>query len=87
MARTCMAANGTGSLVFIDDMSADRSSRMNAEVFRALLSAQIKPSAAKLIGRRFTVEMDSDPKYTVKSNSRPLQGKEVEYSSMAESVT
>jgi len=50
----CMAANGTGSLVFIDDVTADRSSRMSFEVFRALLSAQIQPNAAKLIGRIMT---------------------------------
>ena len=34
MAWACMAANGTGSLVFIDDVTADKSSRMNSEVFR-----------------------------------------------------
>ena len=27
-----MAANGTGSLVFIDDVTADKRSRMNSEV-------------------------------------------------------
>ena len=37
------AANGTGSLVFIDDMTAGRSSGMNSEVHRGLLSAQIQP--------------------------------------------
>ena len=34
---TCMAANGPGSLVFIDDATAGRS-RMNSDVYRALLS-------------------------------------------------
>ncbi len=33
MAWACMAASGTGSLVFIDDVTADKSSRMNSEVF------------------------------------------------------
>lgn len=32
-----MAAYGTGSLVFIDDLTADRSSRMKSEVYRAIL--------------------------------------------------
>jgi hypothetical protein len=54
MAWPCMAANGTGSLVFIDDVS--------SEVFWAILSAPIQPNASKLIGRRFTVQMDNDPK-------------------------
>ncbi len=39
MAWAYMAASGTGSLVFIDDVTADKSSRMNSEVFRAILSA------------------------------------------------
>ena len=33
MAWASMAANGTGSLVFIDDVTADKCSRMNSEVF------------------------------------------------------
>uniref|UniRef100_A0A8C5MJ28 Transposase n=1 Tax=Leptobrachium leishanense TaxID=445787 RepID=A0A8C5MJ28_9ANUR len=66
MASACMAANGTGSLVFID-VTADKSSRMNSEVFRAILSAHIQPNAAELIGRRFTVQMDNDPKHTAKA--------------------
>ncbi len=56
----------TGSLVFIDDVTADKSSRMNSEVFRAILSAHIQPNASELIGRRFTVQMDNDPKHTAK---------------------
>ena len=46
---------GTGSLVFIDDVTADRSSRMNSEAYSATLSAQIQLNAAKLIGQCFTV--------------------------------
>ena len=67
MAWACMAASGTGSLVFIDDVTADKSSRMNSEVFRTILSAHIQPNASELIGRRFTVQMDNDPKHTVKA--------------------
>ena len=48
MAWACMAANGTGSLVFIDDVTAGRSSKMNSEVYRAILSAQLQPNATKL---------------------------------------
>ncbi len=45
MAWACMAANGTGSLVFIDDVTADRYSMMNSEVFKPILSAHIQPNA------------------------------------------
>ena len=55
-----MAANGTVSLVFTDDVTADRSSRMNSEVHRAIISA------AKLIGRCFTGHMEDDTEHTVK---------------------
>ncbi len=51
---------------FIDDMTEDRSSWMNSEVYRDLLSAQIQPNGAKLIGRRFILQVDNDPKQTVK---------------------
>ncbi len=77
----------TGSLVFIDDVTADKSSRMNSEVFRAILSAHIQPNASELIGRRFTVQMDNDPKHTAKSNQRVFEGKEVDCYAMAKSIT
>ncbi len=81
MAWACMAASGTGSLVFIDDVTADKSSRMNSEVFRAILSAHIQPNASELIGRRFTVQMDNNPKHTAKAT------KEVDCYAMAKSIT
>ncbi len=87
MAWACMAASGTGSLVFIDDVTADKSSRMNSEVFRAILSAHILPNASELIGRHFTVQMDNDPKHTAKANKRVFEGKEVDCYAMAKSIT
>ena len=47
MALACLDANGTGSLLFIDDVTADRSSRMNSDVYRAILSAHIQLNAIK----------------------------------------
>ena len=75
MAWACMAASGTGSLIFIDDVTADKSSRMNSEVFRAILSAHIQPNASKLIGRRFTMQMDNDPKHTAKATKEVFKAK------------
>lgn len=55
-----MAANGTSLLVFIDDATANRSSRMNSDMCRAVLFVPIQPNAAKLMERGFTVlERDS----------------------------
>ena len=41
-----MAASGTDSLMFTDNVTADRSSRMDIEVYRGILSAQIRTNAA-----------------------------------------
>ena len=62
-----MASSGTGSLVFIDDMIEDGSSRMNSEVCRNVLSVHIQPNSTELIGRRFTVRTDNDPKHAAKA--------------------
>ena len=75
MSWPCMAASGTGSLVFIDDVTADKSSRMKAEVFGATLSAQIQPNASKLIGRCFTVQLDIDLKHTAKATKDIFKAK------------
>ncbi len=59
-----MASSGTGLLVFSDDVTEDRRSQMNSEVYRDILSDQIQTNGAKLIGQRFIVQMDDDPKHT-----------------------
>ncbi|KAG2457546.1 TCB1 transposase, partial [Polypterus senegalus] len=75
MAWACMAASGTGTLVFIDDVTQDRSSRMNSEVFRDILSAQIRLNVVKLIGRRFMIQMDNNPKHTAKATQEFIKAK------------
>ncbi len=40
-----------------------------------ILSAHIQPNASELIGRRFTVQMDNDPKHTAKATKEFLKGK------------
>ncbi len=55
-----MASSGTVSLVF-SDVTEDRSSQKNSEVYTDILSAQIQSNAAQLIRRRFLVQMDNDP--------------------------
>ena len=51
-----LAANGTSSSVFIADATADRSSRMNSEVCRAMFSVYTQPNASKLIGEHFSAD-------------------------------
>ncbi|KAG2467810.1 TCB1 transposase, partial [Polypterus senegalus] len=77
MAWACMAASGTGTLVFIDDVTQDRSSRMNSEVFRDILSAHIQLNSVKLIGRRFMIQMDNDPKHTAKATQDFIKAKKL----------
>lgn len=62
MTSARMTSTECGSLVFIDDVTEDRSSQMNSEVCRDRLSAQIQPIHHKLIERSFTLQEDSDPK-------------------------
>ncbi len=61
-----MASSGTGLLVFSDDVTEERSSQKNSEVYRDISSAQIQSNGAKLIGWRFIVQMENDPKHTTK---------------------
>lgn len=56
---------------------------MISEVYRVIFPAQIQPTASKLIGRCFTVQVYNDPKHT----SKATQGKEVECSALAKAVT
>lgn len=51
MARACMAASGTGSLIFIDELTLDGSNRTNSEVYKNAASKQ--RNASNVIGRNF----------------------------------
>lgn len=64
-----MAASGTGSLVFNYDATADKSSRMDSEVYKALLSAQIQSNDTTPIGWSFTHQ----PKHPMKATQELLK--------------
>lgn len=70
-----MGANETGSLVFFDDVTADRS--MTSDVCMAILSAQIQPNATKLLGLCFKEQMDNDPKHMAKAIQEILKAKKL----------
>lgn len=57
MQQACVAASGTSSLLFTDEVTADRRSNVNDEVHRALLSAHMQPNPAK----HFTMQMVDEP--------------------------
>ena len=72
MAWACMAASGVGSLIFIDDVTHDGSSRMNSEVYKNIMSANLGRNVSKLIGRNFIMQQDNDPKHTVNKQRTSL---------------
>lgn len=57
-----MAASETDFLVFINNVIADKYSRMKTEVFQAILSAHIQLNASEVFGQDFTMQMDNDSK-------------------------
>ncbi len=67
-----MASSGTELLVFSDDVTEDRSSRKNSEVYRDILPAQIQSNAAKLIGQ---LSIKQNTKHTAKATQEFLKVK------------
>lgn len=79
--EACMTVNGTGSLLFIDVVTDEKSNTMNSEACRAFIICLDKWFRSHC--KCFTVQMDNDPKHT----SEPSQGKEVGCSTMTKSIT
>lgn len=69
----CKPLVSIGSLGFTDDVTADKSRRMNSKVHRAILSAYIQLIASNPIGHRFTVQMDNDTKHASKTTQKLLR--------------
>ena len=61
------------SQLFVDDAIADGSIRMNSEVYRAILPAQIQPNAEKGVGWCFRLQMDNNSRCNVKANQMLLK--------------
>ena len=64
-----MPAIGTLSLVFSDDITAN-GRRMNSEVYRTILSAQVQANASILIGQQ-----GNDPKHSAKATKMHFKAK------------
>ncbi len=82
MAWAFIASSGTGSLIFINDVTHDGSSKINSEVYRNILSDNLKKDATKLIVRSFIMQQDNDPK-----QQRSSSGQEVEGFRLAKSIS
>lgn len=63
-----MTAKRTRPLVFIDDVTSDKSSRIIYEVFRTILSTYIRPNASKPTGLYLAVQVDNDLKNAAKAS-------------------
>ena len=50
---------------------------MNASDFQNILSKPLIPSAKKLIGRNYIMQMNNDPKHTAKSTAKFLESKRI----------
>ncbi len=75
MVWACIASSGTGSLIFIDDVTHDGSSKMNSKVYRNILSANLEKDATKLIGRSFIIQQDNDPKHSAKETKEFIRAR------------
>ena len=73
MAWACMAATGTGTLIFIDDVTSDGSCAMDSEVYRNILSAHVPVNASELIGGRLILQQDDDVKHPAKATPEFLK--------------
>ncbi len=67
MAWAFIASSGTYSLIFINYVTHDGSSKINSEVYRNILSDNLQKDATKLNGRSFIMQQDNDPKHTAKT--------------------
>ncbi len=70
-----IAASGTGSLIFINDVPHDGSSKINSEVYRNILSDNLQKDATKLIGRSFIMQQDNDPKHSAKTTKEFIRAR------------
>ena len=76
MAWACMVASvgSVGSLIFIDDVTHDDSSRMNS-VYKNILSANLQRNASDLIGSNFFMQQGNEPKRTANTTKDLIREK------------
>lgn len=67
MVCACMAASEAHFFVLNKDVTADESSRMSFEVYRAILFAQIQLNASEAMWQHVTLRTDNDLNHTLKA--------------------
>ncbi len=79
MAWAFITSSGTGSLIFINDVTHDGSSTINSEVYRNILSDNLQKDATKLNGRSFIMQQDNDPKHSAKTTKELIRARSVRF--------
>lgn len=69
MAWVCMASSDTGSLAFTVDVTEEIRSQKTEGIYFVPTFNQMQ----KLIGQRFPVQMDNDPKHTAETTQEFLK--------------
>ncbi len=69
-----IASSGTGSLIFINDVTHDGSSKINSEVYR-IFCLTIYRRCNQLIGRSFIMQQDNDPKHSAKTTKEFIRAR------------
>ncbi len=72
MAWAFVASSRTGSLIFINDVTHDGSSKINSEVYRNILSDNLQKDATKPIG---IMQQDNDPKHSAKTTEEIIRAR------------
>ena len=65
--------------IFTDNVTHDGSSRTNLEVYKNILSANLWRNASNLIGRKFIMQQDNDPKHTANTTKNLIRQKKHEF--------
>ncbi len=75
MAWACMAASGTASLNFTDDLMYDNSSRINLEEYKTILPTNIQENAIIFFGKCFILHQNNDPEHPASSVKEFIRAK------------
>ncbi len=75
MAWAFIASSRTGSLIFINDVTQEGSSKINSKVYRNILSDNLEKDTTKLIGRSFIMQQNNDRKHSAKATKEFIRAR------------